>query len=233
MTTDEPPPRPSAQARLAWLDLQDGTFPAGRFVHSNGLEAWLGAHPTAGEAEIAELVGAHLAGSVASLDAVFVAHAWREPDRALELDRLLTTHKLSAAARAASEGAGRQLALAADRVLGERGRGGYLAGVLAGDGPGNQAVVEGVLHRSLDVDAETTVLGFLRGAVSGLFSAAVRLGRLGPLGARRLTFDLHGRIAELATVALGADLARVHTGAPELEIHAMRHERVTTRLFAT
>ncbi|MDQ4117165.1 MAG: urease accessory protein UreF [Actinomycetota bacterium] len=222
-----------AAARLAWLELQDGTFPAGRFVHSAGLEAWLGAHPGADEEAVGSVVAAHLSGSVATLDAVFLAAAWRAPGRAPELDDQLTAYKTSAAARSASEGAGRQLAFAATRVVPGADRVAYLGAVGAEAVPGNQAVVDGVVSRHAGVGVEDAVLGFLRGAAAGLLSAAVRLGRIGPLSARRLGFAMHPDIAALTCVALGTSEADVYTATPELEIHAMRHERSTGRLFTT
>lgn len=223
----------SAAARLAWLELQDGTFPAGRFVHSAGLEAWLNAHPGAGEDAVRSVVAAHLAGSVATLDAVFLSSAWRDPERAPGLDEHLTAYKTSAAARSASEGAGRQLAFAATRVVPGADRLAYLGAVADEVVPGNQAVVDGVLSRHVGVGVEDAVLGYLRGAAAGLLSAAVRLGRIGPLSARRIGFAMHPDVAALTQVALGTAEADVYTATPDLEIHAMRHERSTGRLFTT
>lgn len=231
MSTDEH--GGSAAARLAWLELQDGTFPAGRFVHSAGLEAWLGAHTGAGEDAVGTVVAAHLAGSVATLDAPFMASAWRDPGRAPELDAHLTAHKTSTAARSASQGAGRQLAFAASRVVPGADRLAYLGAVVDEVVPGNQAVVEGVLGRHVGVGLEDAVMGYLRGAASGLLSAAVRLGRIGPLSARRLGFAMHPDVAALTRVALDTAEADAYTATPELEIHAMRHERSTARLFTT
>jgi urease accessory protein len=94
----------AALAQLAWLQLHDSAFPTGRFVHSNGLEAWLGGHPSAGESDVVELARSYLVESVAALDAVAVAHAWSAErlDDQLALDRLVTSYKVSESARIAS-----------------------------------------------------------------------------------------------------------------------------------
>src|SRR5690606_23358087 len=91
-------------ATLALLQLHDSGYPAGRFVHSNGLESWLGAHPAAREHEIAEVGRSFVLDTVAGLDAVAMAHVWRRDglEELLELDRYVSAHKLSASARTAS-----------------------------------------------------------------------------------------------------------------------------------
>ncbi|BBG02654.1 MULTISPECIES: urease accessory protein UreF [Pseudonocardia] len=232
-TTDTAAHGTAAEARLAWLTLQDGTFPAGRFVHSNGLECWLAQHRDAGEEDIGRLARAWLAGSVATLDAVVLAHTWRAPERAETYDRLLRTYRMSAAARTASELPGRQLAMAITRIAPGTDRTGYLARVPAGEVPGNLPVVEGLVHRHLGIGLTDAVLGSLRAALAGLFSAAVRLGRLAPLAAQRLLLDSGPSIVELAGVATSTEPADMSATAPELELYAMRHERARARLFTS
>jgi urease accessory protein len=226
-------------ARLAWLQLQDSAFPVGRFVQSNGLEAWLTAHPEAGDEQIGELAHAYLAEAVATLDAVVLARSWDCTDAAglRALDRLLGTYKLATSARTASINSGRQLALMARRIIGfDTGpvfAADFVDAVVAEATPGHQAVVEGVILRSLGVSRADSVLGFLRSAQAGFLSAAVRLGRMGSVAAQRLQLTERPLIARLAETALAADLDDLATCTPELEICAMRHESSTLRLFAT
>jgi urease accessory protein len=228
-----------AMARLAWLQLQDSAFPVGRFVQSNGLEAWLAAYPEAGEEQIAELARAHLAQAVATLDAVVLARAWDCTDVSglFVLDRLLGTYKLAAAARTASMHSGRQFALIARRIVqfdaGHAFVDDYLDAVLAEATPGHQAVVEGTVHRNLGVSRVDSVLGFLRSTHAGFLSAAVRLGRLGSISAQQVLLRERSLIAELTEAALTTGLDDLTTCTPELEIHAMRHETSEMRLFTT
>lgn len=230
-------PDPAADpdlAALAWLQLQDSALPAGRFVHSHGLEAWLEAHPAAGEPEVAALAGEFVAGSVAPLDAVVLAHAWGADDGRLgELDRLLRTYKTSASARTASQGSGRRLARLARDAFGPLAGSPHLAAVLAGSVPGNLAVVEGLVHAALGVPRRQAVLGFLRAAHAGFLSAAVRLGRVGPTAVQRLLHAHHAALVRSADRALRTDLDGLGTCVPELDLHAMRHETRAARLFAT
>jgi urease accessory protein len=228
-------PSAGAAAQLCWLQLHDSAFPAGRFVHSNGLESWLAAHPEAGEPELMELVHAYLGESVGTLDAPVAAHAWAAtalPDQ-LALDHLLTSYKITESARAASEGTGRQLALTARRALPPAAGSPYLDAVAGNRTPGNQAVVEGVLQRLLGIGREQVVLGLLRSAHTGLLSAAIRLGRLGPMASVRLQYRDHALLAGIARRALATTPAELSSCLPDLEIHAMRHESTTARLFRT
>jgi len=222
-------------AELAWLQLHDSAFPSGRFVHSNGLEAWLAAHPDADADVVADVVETHLRHNVATLDAVCVAHAFRagSVDELVRLDHLLRAHKLSAAARTASESCGRQLALAARRTLPPLADEEFLARVTAGETPGNLAVVEGVVHRALSIDLPRAVVGHLRSACSGMLSAAVRLGRLGPLEAQRRIFAAAPVLAQLARTAAGTPLDDIAAVTPQLDVYAMRHETTAARLFST
>lgn len=217
---------------LAWLTLHDSAFPAGRFVHSQGLEAWAAANPHAAEADVVELVRTAVTDSVAPLDAVFLAHAVRDADLPA-LDALLGTYKLTAASRIAAQNTGRQLALAATHVVPGAAGIPYLQEVLAEDVPGHQAIVEGAVHRHVGAPPEVAVLGFLRGAMVGMLSAAVRLGRIGALAAHRATFAHHDLLVGLARTAAAGDLDEVWSTVPELEIDAMRHETASGRLFTT
>lgn len=222
-------------ADLAWLQLHDSAFPSGRFVHSNGLEGWLALHSDAGEPEIHSAVRAYIRGSVASLDAVVLGHAWcaDSTETLVDLDHLDRAHKITHAARTASESCGGQLATVARRVLGVVAGSDYLGQVVTGHAPGNLAVVDGVVQRALGIERGRAIAGALRSSYSGLLSAAVRLGRLGPMRAQQLLFDDTPWIADLARTAECAPLGSVSSFVPELEIAAMRHETTSARLFST
>ncbi|WP_157172020.1 urease accessory protein UreF [Nocardia higoensis] len=222
-------------ATLALLQLHDSGYPAGRFVHSNGLESWLGAHPAARENELAEVGRSFVLDTVAGLDAVAMAHVWRRDglEELLELDRYVSAHKLSASARTASASCGRQAAMVAQRCLFGDDEPEFLRAVRQGATPGNQAIVDGVVHRALGIACAPAVLCFLRSAYAGLLSAAVRLGRAGPLWVQRQLRADSRFLAEATGLALTTELDNVVTFAPELDIHAMRHEQAGSRLFTT
>lgn len=222
-------------ALLLWMQLQDSAFPAGRMVHSQGLEQWLAERPAAGEAEIAAAVLGYLADSFAPLDATITAAAWRAaPNRESlrHLDQLIATYKLFDNARTASESAGRQLAAAA-RHTGLAAQHPYLDAVLEGATPGHGAVVEGALQAALGIPMHLAALGSIRSVMASMLSAAVRLGRLGPLRSQGIQAGTAALVADLARAACTREVADVWSVAPALEISGMRHETRASRLFAT
>ncbi|SNT29670.1 urease accessory protein UreF [Rhodococcoides kyotonense] len=220
---------------LNWIQLCDSAFPSGRFVHSNGLEAWLAGNPGARERDIATVAQAYVSESVTTLDAVALAWAWTHDhlDDSLVLDRALSAHKLSESGRLSSTACGRQLALVAQRVLSPTSSSDYLTHVLASQAPGNQAVVEGIVHRRLGIDRHLAVLGFVRSSYSGLLSAAVRLGRAGPMWVQQQLFDDRYFLETCAERAIRTDWDDAMAFAPELDIYAMQHETNSSRLFTT
>jgi urease accessory protein len=225
----------SPAALALWMQLHDSAFPAGRMVHSNGFEEWLAQRSAAGATDIEAAALDHLSYGVATLDATVTAAAWRAAPALVslcDLDALLSSYKLSGNARAASESAGLQLAVTAQQV-GLCSTDGYLAAVVSGSTAGNLAVVEGAVQAQLGVGVETTVLGSLRSALSSVLSAAVRLGRLGPMEAQRIQVRNVDAVVTLAAEACARQISEISSTAVQLEIAGMRHESRTQRLFAS
>ena len=222
-------------AHALWMTLHDSAFPAGRLVHSNGVESWLRAHPEASAARVAELVRDYVAEAVAGLDAVIAAHAWEVRDiRGLtELDELLLTYKTSVNARDASLIPGRGLTETCRRIGLSVDTTGYLDAVLGCDVPGNLAVVEAVIQSALGIDRGMSVLGTLRSALSAVLSACVRLGRIGSRAAQRVLIDATPELIEHTQIALTTPLTSLANNMFELEMTGMNHTRYSPRLFAT
>lgn len=229
ITTD-----PGTAAAL-WLQLHDSAFPAGRMVHSHGLEEWLARRPDADAAAIEAVVCGYLGQAYATLDAVVTAFAWRgwqSTQRLGELDELIASYKLFGNARTASVSAGRQLAATACDI-GIAAQHPYLLAVCEGGTPGHAAVVDGVVQAQLGVTEQLTVLGSLRSVMGSMLSAAVRLGRLGPLQSQRIQLRNAEAMTALGRAACEGSLADLCSTTPALEISGMRHEERTSRLFAT
>jgi urease accessory protein len=219
---------------LAALQLADSALPMGRFVHSYGLEAWVSADERIA-AELVELIETALLEAIGPLDGAAVAHAHRAVslDDLIQLDRLLTAHKLTPSARIASCSCGRQLARLAPRLITDTLVDEFCTRVRSEMSDGNLAIVEGVVGRGLGLSAEETVLIELRGVAVAFLSAAIRLGRFSPLHAQVALRRLGPVIAQAAEEALALPRDRLRSTGPELEIYALSHRRADARLFTT
>ena len=217
------------------LQLADAGLPIGRFVHSHGLESWLADRPRAGDDEIEQLVATFVLEGVAPLDGAVVALAHRaaELDELLELDRALTARKTLAPARVASTSCGRQLAALAVRLVDDPLVASLADEVRRDATDGNLAVVGGALARALAVGAREAVMLELRGAMMGLLSSAVRLGRLGPVSAQVIARRLVPDLVAATDEALRTPRAALRSSAFELDVAALVHLRRDSRTFAT
>jgi urease accessory protein len=226
---------PAASAFLAALQLGDPSLPIGRFVHSHGLEAWLAGHPDAGELELEELVRSVILEGVGPLDgaAVALAHRSGSLDELAELDRIVSARKTLAPARAASQACGRQLALLTPRLTDDAVARELAAAIQRRELDGNLAVVAGTLSRALGIDERSAVLLELRGAMTSLLSSALRLGRLGPIGAQTIALRLSPALVAACEAARVTPAGELHSSAVELDVAALAHRRRDVRTFAT
>lgn len=218
-----------------WMQLHDSAFPAGRMVHSHGLEEWLTERPDADADAVEAAVCSYLIQGYATLDATVTAAAWRDwksARRLRELDELIASYKLFDNARTASVSAGRQLAATAADI-GIAAQHPYLRAVQIGSTPGHAAVADGVVQAYLGVPEQLAVLGSLRSLMASMLSAAVRLGRLGPLQSQRIQLRNAEAMTRAAARACERPLSELSSLSPALEISGMRHEERTSRLFNT
>jgi urease accessory protein len=227
--------RLGAEAFLGALRLADSALPIGRYVHSGGFESLLAGWPGACDDEIAAAVAAYLIDSAGPLDGVAVAsaHGAATVSQLRGLDRMVTARKLTPGARSASTSCGRQLAALAPLFTAAEPVGSYAAAVKRGEHDGNLPVVHGALCAALGLSAQEAVLIELRGAVSSLLSAAVRLGRLSALRSQIFQRELVPVIAEAAAAALACRPEDMRSTAPELDIAVLAHARLEARQFMT
>lgn len=97
--------------------------------------------------------------------------------------------------------------------------------------PCNFAVGFGLLAARWEIDAETTVLGYLHSWVSNLITSAVKLIPLGQTTGQQLLLELYPRLEAAAQDGLAmepADLALSGWGA---SLASMHHEELYSRLF--
>lgn len=221
-------------AYASWLQLNDSALPSGRMAHSNGIESWLHHHSDSDDGALEQLIVDYVANSIATLDAVATAAAWRATTvgELIDIDQRLLSYKTSQNGRTSSQSAGRQIT-ATIRKVGLVKRSDYLDAVVKRSTPGNIAVVEGAVQSLLGIPQDICVLGSLRSAMSLAISVCVRLGCLGALVGQRILVRNNDVLVSLAGKVLATPLSELASHTIELELRGMQHEPRTSRFFAS
>jgi urease accessory protein len=188
-------------------------------------------------AQVREVIEAVLLHGAGRSDAVAAAHAHRifltaDLESLHDVDARLLATKVLAPARNASTSCGRQLAKLAVQVWPHRVLDPFCCEVQQ-RGAGNLAVVTAALSASRGISIEHMVLAELRGTASCLFSAAVRLGRMGSVEAQIQLNQCVPTIVRAAETALRMDLDDMSSTTFELDIAMLQLQRNPLRLFAT
>jgi urease accessory protein len=194
------------------LQLADGAFPTGGFVHSGGLEAAVQLGEVADARAFAEAV----VWQTATAALPFVRRGHRARGAALaqvdaEADAFLVNHVANRASRAQ----GRALAATCARAF----------AIDVGTPRGHLAPIQGAVCAALGLDLDAAFMLALHGAARGALSAAVRLGIVGPLEAQAI----HAGLPFAAALGAVPD-APAHT-APIIELVSALHDRLYSRMF--
>ena len=218
---------------LSALQQADTAFPSGGFAFSNGIEGLSATGVGLDGPALTGVLGGVLRHRWALCDRVALVRAWRAgpvPERLAAIDHAMEAATLPESLRRGSCRNGAAL-LAAHVRLQTPGAAALQHALDAGSLLGHLAVLQGALWRNagLDEAVATQVSGYT--VVSGLASAAVRLGSLGALAAQAAVRDVLPLLAELCLVEI--DDAAVLSGAlPWLDIACARQQGAALRLFA-
>jgi urease accessory protein len=215
---------------LAWLS---PAYPVGGFSYSHGLEAAVEEGSVRDRAGLLAYVSTVLRAGAGRVDGALLAAAWRAAEAGDDA-ALDDAAELAAAWRGTAETALESLQ-----------QGAAFAAVTQAAWPEARfaafaarhprrlpaAVAFGAAAGFHGVPLRPALAGWLGAFAANLVSAGVRLVPLGQTDGQVATAALFPVVEAAADVALAADLDRLGTAAPALDLLSMRHETQYTRLF--
>jgi len=220
---------------LDGLRFIDSFFPLGGYAYSSGLEAAVQGGVVRSSEDLARYVEDFLRGGMGSREVVAVGLAQQAAmqgalDLAFDADQELEAMKTSRESRLASRQMGRQVV----RVASEQANGppilsDYRAAVESNRTPGHLPVSLGLTLGAFGWNRADAAAAYLYQTAAGLVSASLKLLPIGQREGQRLLERWLPLIAELSRAA--ATRTEMASWAPVQEIYAMRHSRLTTRLF--
>src|SRR5215471_1836203 len=179
-------PIPMNEAILA-LQLADSAFPSGAFTFSWGLEGLAADGLIESKQDVLEIIEEQLTFRWAGFDRAFLtaAHATIDESELVEIDRRAEASMPMAALRAGSRRAGRRL-LGVFAEMGFARARSYRHLIRQLAELSHLPVMQGLVFREAGLELETATLIGGWTTLSGLVSAALRLGLVGHLDAQRI-----------------------------------------------
>jgi urease accessory protein len=220
---------------LGLLQLADSAFPSGAFTLSHGLETLIADGAVSSVADVAAVLEVSLLDRLARADLVILlaVHTAEDLEAVLALDRRLSTVKLAADDRTASQRVGRRLAIEASRLADEPLLSSYVGALGEGKANGNASVAWALAARAFGVSPADAALGACWAFASGLCAAGVRLGLLGHGQAQRILREAAPHMRLAVERAAAGDPQDLLPSSPQLDVALARHEAAAAHLFAS
>ena len=220
---------------LTALQLGDSFFPSGAFAHSSGLETFVADGLVCDREHLVRFIESYLIGLVGRCDLLFAKLCYDAAGKGdlkeiARLDKLVHAMKLPKELRAASIQMGKQVLQAMEDL--------YPSVLLQSlwqcletrELLAHHPIMFGAVCGSIGIEMEDPAHLPLF-TVSALVSAGVRLIPIGHSDGQRALNELKPLMARMARAVEMLGEADISAFAPALEVRAMQHERLSTRLF--
>jgi urease accessory protein len=220
-------------AALALMQYGDSAYPAGGFAFSWGVEGLAADGWIRGAADLAAAMREHLSQRWNSMDRPLLARGYRA-ETLLELqdvDRDVEAATLSSEMREGSRRAGRALIGVAARRKGPLAIG-YRASFAADECWGHLPVAQAIAYRDAGLELASAEIVSGWALISGLVSAATRLGLIGHVEAQDCLDAARRVLAELLSEPCPEDSVP-SSFTPLIDIAVSRGRARAARLFAT
>jgi urease accessory protein len=221
---------------LSLFQITDSFFPSGAFAHSWGLETYVAEGLIRDVEDLYRFLKAYITCMVGRCDALVVRLAFegaeaRDVTSLFRLDRLVHSMKLAKELREGSIQTGRQLFRLMSELQGSAVLEEFSSGLRTGRALGHHPVVFGLICHVIGAEGRDSVFAYFYTTLSSLVSAGVRLIPLGHTDGQRVIERLKPLLIEVTEEVFRLKEEDLSCFSPGIEIRAMRHETLYTRLF--
>ena len=218
------------------LQVTDSFFPSGAYAYSWGLETYVNEEAIRDVHGLEDFLTAYLNGIIKCCDALVVKLAFEaakkeDMNTIFRLDRLIHSMKLAKEGREGSVHIGRELLRVISHMCESRVLKLFREGVNEERAIGHHPVVFGLIGEVLKIGREKTIIAFLYSTVSNIVSAGVRLIPLGHTDGQMVINGLKPLMVKIVKGMSSLQEEDICAFAPGIEIRAMMHEYLYTRLF--
>jgi len=226
----------SGMSLLNLLQLTDSFFPSGGFAYSWGLETCVSGGMVDGVEGLRKFLTAYLVGQFARSDALVVKLAFEAAEKGdlpaiIRLDKKLNAVKTARECREGSLQIGRQILRVINMLRESAFLREFASCIEAEESWGHHAPVFGVVCQVLELSKRSCLDAFLYQAALGVVSAGVRLIPLGHMDGQRALERIKPLLVSLGNEIDPLSENDISSFAPGIEIRAMQHETLYSRMF--
>ncbi|MGB7413398.1 MAG: urease accessory UreF family protein [Thermosynechococcaceae cyanobacterium] len=226
----------SLDRRLALMQLSDTFFPSGSFTLSHGLESLLHSDQIKSPQDFKNYLKILLHQKVGPSDLVALRHAYQasangELEGIQTADQHLFAQSLIQDVREAQCKSGRALLMVARSTWPHSQLDWYADQIQSRQCNGIHPVVFAVVGQAAGLGSSDSLVAFLHSFVTGLCSAAIRLGLLGHLKAQLILKEMAPELEMVMARTVGATLDEMWSCTPSIDIAQMQHQQLPQRQF--